>query len=85
MIIIYISREWVRMVRVSLCGSLLASASNDQTVRIWQVNRLKMSLSILETNFNSFSCQAGGWGSIQKDVFNFYKSVFTNLSKSLLV
>ena len=31
-------REWVRMVRVSLCGSLLASASNDQTVRVWQVS-----------------------------------------------
>ena len=29
------SREWVRMVRVSLDGNLLASCSNDQTVRVW--------------------------------------------------
>jgi len=28
--------QWVRMVRVSLCGGLLASCSNDQTVRVWQ-------------------------------------------------
>ena len=28
-------REWVRMVRVSLDGNLLASCSNDQTVRVW--------------------------------------------------
>ena len=34
----FFRREWVRMVRVSLCGSLLASASNDQTVRVWQVS-----------------------------------------------
>ena len=28
-------REWVRMVRVIADGSLLASCSNDQTVRVW--------------------------------------------------
>jgi len=28
-------REWVRMVRVSPDGSLIASCSNDQTVRVW--------------------------------------------------
>jgi WD40 repeat protein len=31
----YHCREWVRMVRVSLDGNLLASCSNDQTVRVW--------------------------------------------------
>ena len=86
---ICIFREWVRMVRVSLCGSLLASASNDQTVRVWQVscNSLKMSSAILKLNYNSISCQAGGWGTIhQKDVFNFCKNVFfPKLSKSLLL
>ena len=30
-------REWVRMVRVNQDGSLLASCSNDQTVRVWVV------------------------------------------------
>ena len=75
------------MVRVSLCGSLLASASNDQTVRVWQVSciSMNMSLAILKLNY-SISSQAEGWGSIhQKDVFNFYKHVFFYLSKSLLV
>ncbi|KAG8224345.1 hypothetical protein J437_LFUL004301 [Ladona fulva] len=28
-------REWVRMVRVNMDGSLIASCSNDQTIRIW--------------------------------------------------
>ncbi|KAA0203949.1 hypothetical protein HAZT_HAZT010189 [Hyalella azteca] len=28
-------REWVRMVRVNSDGSLIASCSNDQTVRVW--------------------------------------------------
>lgn len=28
-------REWVRMVRVNADGSLVASCSNDQTVRVW--------------------------------------------------
>lgn len=28
-------REWVRMVRASPDGSLIASCSNDQTVRVW--------------------------------------------------
>ena len=28
-------REWVRMVRVCNDGSLIASCSNDQTVRVW--------------------------------------------------
>ena len=28
-------REWVRQIRVSPDGLLLASCSNDQTVRIW--------------------------------------------------
>ena len=31
-------REWVRMVRVSADGSLIASCSNDQTVRVWVVS-----------------------------------------------
>lgn len=31
-------REWVRMVRASFDGSLLASCSNDQTVRVWLSN-----------------------------------------------
>lgn len=30
-------REWVRMVRVYQDGSLIASCSNDQTVRVWSV------------------------------------------------
>ena len=30
--------EWVRMVRVSADGSLIASCSNDQTVRVWLVS-----------------------------------------------
>lgn len=30
-------REWVRMVRVNQDGSLLASCSNDQTLRVWVV------------------------------------------------
>ena len=33
--LISVCREWVRMVRVSLDGNLLASCSNDQTVRVW--------------------------------------------------
>lgn len=28
-------REWVRMVRASPDGSMIASCSNDQTIRIW--------------------------------------------------
>ena len=28
-------REWVRMVRVHADGDLIASCSNDQTVRVW--------------------------------------------------
>ena len=28
-------REWVRMVRVQADGELIASCSNDQTVRVW--------------------------------------------------
>jgi len=28
-------REWIRMVRPNLDGSILASCSNDQTIRIW--------------------------------------------------
>lgn len=28
-------REWVRMVRASPDGSLIASCSNDQTIRVW--------------------------------------------------
>ena len=31
-------REWVRQVRSNHDGSLLASCSNDQTVRIWAVS-----------------------------------------------
>ena len=63
MIIIYISREWVRMVRVSLCGSLLASASNDQTVRVWQVNQfliLEIVLGHLGNEFQFYFLP--GWG-----------------------
>lgn len=30
-------REWVRMVRPNQDGSLIASCSNDQTVRVWVV------------------------------------------------
>ena len=35
-------REWVRMVRVSLDGNLLASCSNDQTVRVWQAGGMSI-------------------------------------------
>jgi len=31
-------REWVRMVRVSADSSLIASCSNDQTVRVWVIS-----------------------------------------------
>lgn len=31
-------REWVRMVRVNADGSLMASCSNDHSVRVWQTN-----------------------------------------------
>jgi len=31
-------REWVRMVKVSPDGMLIASCSNDQTIRIWVVS-----------------------------------------------
>ena len=31
-------REWVRMVRVSADGSLIASCSNDQTICVWVVS-----------------------------------------------
>jgi platelet-activating factor acetylhydrolase IB subunit alpha len=30
-------RDWVRMVKVNHDGSLLATCSNDQTVRVWAV------------------------------------------------
>lgn len=30
-------REWVRMVRPNQDGTLIASSSNDQTVRVWVV------------------------------------------------
>jgi len=30
-------REWVRMVRSCADGSMIASCSNDQTVRVWLV------------------------------------------------
>lgn len=30
-------REWVRMVRVSADGALVASCSNDQSIRVWIV------------------------------------------------
>lgn len=30
-------REWVRMVRPNQDGTLIASCSNDQTVRVWVV------------------------------------------------
>ena len=41
------TREWVRMVRVSLCGTMLASSSNDQTVRVWQVGLLVLVLVLV--------------------------------------
>jgi WD40 repeat protein len=41
-------REWVRMVRVSPDGSLLASCSNDQTVRVWVIASGECKTELLE-------------------------------------
>lgn len=40
-------REWVRMVRVSADGALLASCSNDQTVRIWNADTNECKVGLL--------------------------------------
>ena len=47
-------REWVRMVRVSLDGNLLASCSNDQTVRVWQAGGMTYEQRILMVIILSF-------------------------------
>lgn len=31
-------REWVRMVRVNFDGDLMATCSNDHSVRVWHIN-----------------------------------------------
>lgn len=31
-------REWVRMVRVNIDGDLMATCSNDHSVRVWHIN-----------------------------------------------
>lgn len=41
-------REWVRMVRVISDGSLLASCSNDQTVRVWVVATAECKVELRE-------------------------------------
>ena len=54
-------REWVRMVRVSPDGSLIASCSNDQTVRVWiaatkecKVCILNLHITTITANHNVF-------------------------------
>lgn len=39
-------REWVRLVRVYQDGSLIASCSNDQTVRVWIVSTKECKVSV---------------------------------------
>ncbi|KAL8604627.1 hypothetical protein ACOMHN_013407 [Nucella lapillus] len=41
-------REWVRMVRVNPDGSLLASCSNDQTLRVWVVSNKECKMELRE-------------------------------------
>lgn len=44
-------REWVRLVRVYQDGSLIASCSNDQTVRVWLVSTKECKVSCLKLLF----------------------------------
>ena len=45
-------REWVRMVRVNVDGQLMASCSNDHTVRIWMTNSRECKVKIIFFCFN---------------------------------
>lgn len=41
-------REWVRMIRINVDGSLMASCSNDHSVRIWCINSKESKLELRE-------------------------------------
>lgn len=50
-------REWVRMVRVNVDGSLMASCSNDHSVRVWQTNSKECKAELREHE-NTVECIA---------------------------
>lgn len=43
-------REWVRMVRVNVDGSLFATCSNDHTVRVWMTSSKECKVSHTDTH-----------------------------------